>query len=57
VDVAWNGDEVLSAAINGYLAQISQEVLALSIHQDSNLSAGENEIGLALRVTKVLTEK
>ena len=57
VDVAWNGDEILRAAIDGYLAQISQEVLAVSINQDSNLSPGENEIGLALRLTKVQTKK
>ena len=52
IHVKWNGGSDLAAAITGYLAQISDEVLALSIVQDNSLPAAENEIGLALELTK-----
>ena len=53
IHVAWNGDEAVDAAIKEYLSQISEEVLALSVFRDDKLAIGENEIGLALVLTKV----
>ena len=53
IHVKWNGDAELAAAITEYIAQISDEVLALSIVQDNSLPVAENEIGLALELTKV----
>ena len=52
IHVKWNGGAELVAAITEYSAQISDEVLALSIVQESSLPVAENEIGLALELTK-----
>ena len=52
IHVKWNGGAELVAAITEYSAQISDEVLALSIVQESSLPEAENEIGLALELTK-----
>ena len=41
-----------SAAINGALNQIAEEVLALSIEEDRSISYGDNEISLGLNITK-----
>ena len=53
IHVKWKGGAELAAAITEYIAQISDEVLALSIVQDNSLPVAENEIGLALELTKV----
>ena len=53
IHVKWNGGAELATAITEYVAQISDEVLALSIVQDNSLPTAENEIGLALELTKV----
>ena len=52
IHVKWNGGAELAAAISEYSAQISDEVLALSITQDGSLPGVENEIGLSLELTK-----
>ena len=52
IHVLWNGGADLEAAINEFAVQISEEVLALSIAKDENLSSGENEIGLGLTLSK-----
>ena len=52
IHVKWNGGAELAAAISEYSAQISDEVLALSIAQDGSLPGAENEIGLSLELTK-----
>jgi isoleucyl-tRNA synthetase len=52
IHFSWNGSEEIGAAIAEHLAQISDEVLALSITQDPSLPAAVNEIGLALHLTK-----
>ena len=52
IHVKWNGGAELAAAISEYSAQISDEVLALSISQDGSLPGAENEIGLSLELTK-----
>ena len=52
IHVKWNGGAELAAAISEYSAQISDEVLALSITQDGSLPGAENEIGLSLELTK-----
>jgi len=53
IHVKWNGDADLAAAITEYIAQISDEVLAVSSVQDNSLPVAENDIGLALELTKV----
>ena len=52
IHVLWNGGADLEAAINEFAVQISEEVLALSIAKDANLSSDENEIGLGLTLSK-----
>ena len=52
IHVKWNGGPEISAAIAEYVHQISDEVLALSIVQENSLPEAENEIGLALELTK-----
>ena len=52
IHVRWNSGADVSAAINRYTDQISEEVLALSITQDETLGAAENEINLGLVLTK-----
>jgi len=52
IHVLWNGGADLEAAINEFAVQISEEVLALSIARDENLSSDENEIGLGLTLSK-----
>jgi len=52
IHVKWNGGAELAAAISEYSAQISDEVLALSITQDGSLPGAENEIGLSLELNK-----
>jgi isoleucyl-tRNA synthetase len=52
IHVKWNGGEDIAAAVNQYQAQISDEVLALTILQDQTLNASNNEIGLSLQLTK-----
>jgi isoleucyl-tRNA synthetase len=52
INVLWNGGAEIQAAILEYVEQISDEVLALSITQDSNLDTNENEIGLGLLLQK-----
>ena len=52
IHVRWKGGADLAAAITAYKAEISEEVLALSIEEDATLAPAENEIGLALSLTK-----
>ena len=52
VHVAWNGDQAIVEAIAEYLAQISEEVLAVSVLRDESLVISENEIGMALALTR-----
>ena len=53
IHVLWNGGPEIESAINRYSAQIAEEVLAHSIVRDKALSAVENEIGLALLLTRI----
>ena len=48
----WNGAPDVVSAIASGSQLISDEVLALSITQDSSLAASDSEIGLALSLTK-----
>ena len=52
IHVAWNGDQAVVAAIDEYFTEISEEVLAVSVLRDESLANSENEIGLALALTK-----
>jgi len=52
IHVRWKGGADLAAAISAYHVEISEEVLALSIEEDATLAPAENEIGLALSLTK-----
>ncbi|MEI6120045.1 MAG: isoleucine--tRNA ligase [Actinomycetes bacterium] len=50
ITVQWNAGSETSAAIESAIAEISQEVLAISIVKDETLAPAENEIGLALKL-------
>ena len=52
IHVKWNGSPDVVSAIASGSQLISDEVLALSITQDSSLAASDSEIGLALSLTK-----
>ncbi|MGA1278967.1 MAG: isoleucine--tRNA ligase [Candidatus Nanopelagicaceae bacterium] len=52
ITMVWNAGEEFIAAISAYSAHIGEEVLALGISRDTTLPLGENELGLALRLTK-----
>jgi len=52
INVRWNAGPEVSAAILEFVEQISDEVLAISITRDDSVSVIENEIGLALTLTK-----
>jgi len=52
IRVLWNSSEEVAVAISRYNAQISEEVLALSMDRDLSVTPGENEIGLGLSLTK-----
>ena len=52
IHVKWNGAPDVVSAIASGSQLISDEVLALSITQDSSLAASDSEIGLALSLTK-----
>ena len=53
IHVKWNSDEESSAAIENGGAWISEEVIALSFERDSNLAPTQDELGLALKLTKI----
>ncbi len=53
IHILWNAQADVAAAITRYSEQISEEVLAYSIARDESLPEVENEIGLALALTKV----
>ena len=52
INVRWSAGPEVSAAILEFVEQISDEVLAISITHDDSVSVIENEIGLALALTK-----
>jgi isoleucyl-tRNA synthetase len=52
IHVKWNSDDESSAAIENGKAWISDEVLALSFERDSNLKLSDDELKLALNLTR-----
>jgi len=52
IALAWNASADVAKAIDGHAGEISQEVLAISMNRDNSLSLGDNELGLALKVSK-----
>ena len=54
ISVAWNATPEIAEAINNHLKHIQDEVLALSMICDHGINFDENEIGLAVVITKVL---
>ena len=54
ISVAWNATPEIAEAINNHLIHIQDEVLALSMICDHGINFDENEIGLAVVITKVL---
>jgi isoleucyl-tRNA synthetase len=52
IEVLWNANAEISEAIASDEARIKDEVLALSMVQDSSLSFDADEIGLAVKLTK-----
>ena len=53
IHVRWNSDAASASAIENGKAWISDEVLALSFERDSSLQSGDEELGLALKLSKV----
>jgi isoleucyl-tRNA synthetase len=52
IDVKWNASAQIAGAIASDEAHIKDEVLALSMVQDSTLAIEDNEIGIAIKLTK-----
>ncbi len=52
ISVTWNAPADTAAAIESAVAAISEEVLATGFTHDASLSHGENEIGLALKLSR-----
>jgi len=52
ISVEWNGAQETAAAIESAVEAISDEVLAISFTQNSALAIDDNEISLALKLTK-----
>ena len=52
IDVKWNATSQIAAAITSDEAHIKDEVLALSMVQDSTLAIEDNELGIAIKLTK-----
>ena len=52
ISVSWNAPGEVAAAILSAIAQISTEVLATEMKQNSAESSSANELGLWLKLTK-----
>ena len=52
VDIAWNATDEIAAAITGDEAHIKSEVLALAMERVSTLAVDDNELGIAITLTK-----
>jgi isoleucyl-tRNA synthetase len=52
IDVKWNATEQIAAAISGDANHIKDEVLAIILLQDTSLAIEDNELGLAVTLTK-----
>jgi isoleucyl-tRNA synthetase len=52
IDVKWNASAQIAAAIASDDAHIKDEVLALSMVQDSSIAIEDNELGIAIKLTK-----
>jgi len=52
IHVKWKGDAELAEAFTRYAAEISAEVLALSIEEDTKLMEADNEIGLSVQLSR-----
>jgi len=52
IHVKWSGASDLQSAITKYSEQIADEVLALTILEESSIPTGDNEIGLGVELTR-----
>ena len=52
IAVKWNAKDEVVAAINEARSHISDEVLATSFERDTSLALGEDDLGLALKLTR-----
>ena len=52
IDVKWNATAQIAGAIASDESHIKDEVLALSMVQDSTLAIEDNELGIAIKLTK-----
>ena len=52
ISVEWNGDSTIAAAIESAISLISDEVLATSFNQNSELEISDEEFGLALQLKR-----
>ena len=52
IHVKWNAPAEMVATINSHIAHISDEVLALSMTEDSTISRIESELGVNIELIK-----
>jgi isoleucyl-tRNA synthetase len=52
INVSWNATDEIADAISGDEAHIQDEVLALSMVRDSTLAIEDNELGIAVKLSK-----
>ncbi|MFM7462698.1 MAG: isoleucine--tRNA ligase, partial [Actinomycetota bacterium] len=52
INLRWNANEDVIGAIDTFATHIAEEVLALTMNRDSQLSPGENDLGFALAIEK-----
>jgi isoleucyl-tRNA synthetase len=52
IEVRWNADQSVIAAIESAKAHISDEVLALKFEQDKSIATSENELGIEVEIKK-----
>jgi isoleucyl-tRNA synthetase len=52
IDVRWNAPSELVATISAHAAHISEEVLALSMTEDSTVAETESELGVNIQISK-----
>jgi isoleucyl-tRNA synthetase len=50
--VKWNAPAEMVATINSHIAHISDEVLALSMTEDSTIATIESELGVNVELSK-----
>lgn len=52
ITLEWNAKDEYVDSITDHISHIGDEVLAIKLNRDANLAPADNELGLALRLTK-----